>query len=78
MATMNQLLQRQKMIEAKVNPLIEQRNDLALQVGVLETEMAKLATQIKAIQGVELFEINNEIAELARNAGAKTMSASKK
>jgi len=73
MATMKQLIERRKMIEAKTAPLIEQRNGLALQAAEIEKEMEALSLQVKAINGKELFEINQEIAELARASGAKSM-----
>lgn len=73
MATIKQLQERKKMIEAETAPLIERRDELAKQAAKIEIEMSDLAVMIKAVQGSELFEIDQEIARLARLGGAKSM-----
>jgi hypothetical protein len=61
-------------IQERSAGLRSEREALRQKVAPLEAEMRDLDKQIKAIEGPRLFDIDNQIAALARAMGARSVA----
>lgn len=67
---------RKAKVEAALAPVIAQRDALRDKLAPLEGELRDMNQEIKRVTGeVGLFDLDNEIAALARALGAKSMAA---
>lgn len=70
-----QELQEEKAaILAKSGPLREERDALRAQMAPLEAQLRALDAEIKRVEQPRLFQVDNQIAALAKGMGGKRMS----
>jgi uncharacterized coiled-coil DUF342 family protein len=71
---MDELRAEKEKILGKSGPLREQRDKLIAKIQPLDAEMRALSQQIEELEGNRPYELDNQIAALARTMGARSMS----